>query len=148
MTELFAHNSSLAIPGLCAGASLCSSGVSTSLILSSGAHCQGLLLLASAPQPLKAPVPSFQGGRIWISVSFGLTAIIYGCQSDNRNWNQNNKRSLLLQTCYCPFSLTSIQHHQNLFGFPCSCVLHKHPAQPWQSCITNSPSQPQQVRAC
>lgn len=30
---------------------------------------------------------------IWRSVSFGLTAIIYGCQLDNRNWKLNNQYS-------------------------------------------------------
>lgn len=54
----------VAIPGLCAAASLCSAGVFMSLILSSGAHCHGLSLSASVTQPLKACLPAFQGGMI------------------------------------------------------------------------------------
>lgn len=101
--ELFTHSSSLAISGVCAEPSVFSAGALTLLTLPSGAHSHVLLLLASVTQPLKAPLPFFQGGMIWRSVSFGLTAIICGCQSENRNWNENNQCSLL---CSRPVTVT------------------------------------------
>lgn len=72
-----------------------SAGALTLLTLPSGAHCHGLLLLAPVTPPLAAPLSSFQGGMIWRYLSFGLTAIICGSQSENTNWSENNQCSLL-----------------------------------------------------